>query len=73
MIEAFKGRFNFGDIVTVDCDGYRYVGVVVKIWENVRKEKFTYDVYIRSWNSIREFEENDLQRIIYDKEVEIQS
>ena len=46
--------FTFGDIVVVEDI---QIGVIVKCWANK-----TYEVYVRSYNSIREYEEGDIQR-----------
>ena len=47
-------KFTFGDIVVVEDI---QIGVVVKCWANK-----IYEVYVRSYNSIREYEEGDIQR-----------
>ena len=50
-------RFCFGDIVVVDgCN----IGVVVKCWEN--KAGYTYDVYVRMYNGIVNYREENMQR-----------
>ena len=47
-------KFCFGDIVVVDeCN----IGVVVKCWTSR-----TYEVYVRMYNEIRKYEEEDIER-----------
>lgn len=70
-------KFCFGDIVVVE--GF-YIGVICKTWIRKNKEIY-YEVYVRSFNTIKEYNENDIQRymvrhkelneeeIIYQKEV----
>ena len=52
-----KALFLFGDIVVVEN---MFIGVVLKTWEN--SKGFHYEVYVRSFNSIREYEEKDIER-----------
>lgn len=55
-------KFTFGDIVIVE-DGL--IGVIVKSWISSKNGKsFNYDVYVRSYNSIRNYEENDIERYL---------
>ena len=49
--------FLFGDIVVVDVD---QIGVVVKTWEN--SQGYFYEVYVRSYNKINEYKENEMDR-----------
>lgn len=49
--------FLFGDIVVVD---EIFLGVVVKTWEN--DTDIVYDVYVRSYNAIRQYKQNDIER-----------
>lgn len=53
-----KAKFLFGDIVVVE--GY-FIGVVVKTWQQMNG-KYRYEVYVRSYNSIVEYDENDVER-----------
>jgi hypothetical protein len=50
-------KYTFGDIVVIEKD---LLGVVVKSW--VTKPEITHEVYVRSWNSIRTYEEKDMER-----------
>ena len=47
-------KYTFGDIVVVDDV---QIGVIVKSWANK-----TYEVYVRSSGSIKEYEEDTIQR-----------
>ena len=47
-------KFCFGDIVVVDNS---LIGVVVKSWCSK-----TYDVYVRIYNSIKSYNEHEIQR-----------
>ena len=53
--------FQFGNVVVVDED---QIGVIVKSWADS-----TYDVYVRSYNSIRQYHEDDISHFIYSKEL----
>jgi hypothetical protein len=61
-----QAKFLFGDIVIVEGI---YVGVILKTWEqmhrgtaNPEREHFNYEVYVRSWNSIKEYGESQIDR-----------
>lgn len=51
-------KFLFGDIVVVD--EYQ-IGVIVKTWENT-KRGYYYEVYVRSYNCIKEYDEDQIER-----------
>lgn len=53
-----KAKFLFGDIVVVDEN---LIGVIVKTWESVKKG-FYYEVYVRYYNRIVEYDEKDIER-----------
>lgn len=63
-------KFCFGDIVVVD---ETQIGVVVKSWQSG-----IHEVYVRSYNCIREYAEKDIQRYMVrhkylnDEEIEYQ-
>ena len=59
-------RFNFGAIVVVDED---QIGVVVKCWEHTEDNTASYDVYVRSYNSIKCYFDREVKQYIYDKEL----
>lgn len=53
-----KPRFLFGDIVVVENE---LIGVVVKTWDNSSKGYY-YEIYVRSYNKIIEYNENEIDR-----------
>lgn len=53
-----KAKCLFGDIVVVEEN---LIGVVVKTWRN-EKRGFHYEVYVRSFNCIKEYDEKDVER-----------
>lgn len=54
-----KSKFLFGDIVVVD---HKYIGVVVKTWQDCHTNKFSYEIYVRMYNCIKEYNEEDIER-----------
>lgn len=53
-------KYTFGDIVVVD---EKNIGVVVKRWVN--QYKYTsYEVYVRLYNGIKTYEEDDIERYL---------
>ena len=50
-------KFCFGDIVVVDGD---QIGVVVKCWCGTKSNN--YDIYVRSYNTIKNYEEFEVER-----------
>lgn len=64
--------FGFSDVVIVEGN---LVGVVVKSWGPTMSRDpeidstYNYDVYVRSWNRVENFHENEVTRFIYDKEL----
>lgn len=55
-------RFQFSNVVVVDDN---QIGVIVKSWANE-----TYDVYVRSYNGVKEYKQNDIRHFVYDKYIE---
>lgn len=53
-----KPRFLFGDIVVVEND---LIGVVVKTWDSSSKG-YQYEVYVRSYNTINDYDESEIDR-----------
>ena len=51
--------FQFGNVVVVDGD---LIGVIVKSWADG-----THDVYVRSYNDIREYKKDDIKHFVYSK------
>lgn len=56
--------FNFGEIVIVEKN---LVGVIVKCWTSQKGDN--YDIYVRSYNAISNYSENEIHKFIYDKEL----
>lgn len=55
-------KFTFGDIVVVEKD---FIGVIVKSWLKSMKGKPAYhEVYVRSWNTIKEYTEDEIERYL---------
>ena len=53
-------EFVFGEKVVVENG---LIGVVVKAWYHVDTKKYTYEVYVRYYNSILIYEEKELEEI----------
>lgn len=53
-----RAKFLFGDIVVVEED---LIGVVVKTWEKMNGG-FYYEVYVRNYNAIIEYQEEEIDR-----------
>lgn len=53
-------KFCFGDIVVVEEN---LIGVVVKCWTNLEKNNW-YEVYVREYNNIENYDEKDIQRYL---------
>lgn len=54
-----KPKFLFGDTVVVDeCN----IGLIVKSWEGVGGNENTYDVYVRIYNGIKNYDESQIER-----------
>ena len=51
-------KFLFGDIVVVEDN---LIGVIVKSWESTRYSNY-YEVYVRNYNAIKEYNEEDIER-----------
>ncbi len=59
-----KPIFQFGNVVVVDDD---QIGVVVKTWNPEDDQGYYYEVYVRSYNGIRQFNENNIHHFVYSK------
>jgi hypothetical protein len=53
-----KPLFLFGDIVVVEDI---HIGAVVKTWQGM-SGTFNYDVYVRSYNCLKNYEEPQIER-----------
>lgn len=63
-----RALYLFGDIVVIE--NY-LIGVVVKTWED--KYGFYYEVYVRSFNAIKEYRENEVERYrVRHKELDVE-
>lgn len=51
-------KFLFGDIVVVED---YLIGVIVKSWQSSMRGNH-YEVYVRNYNAIREYDEQDIER-----------
>lgn len=55
-------KFLFGDIVVIEEN---LIGVIVKSWERMNgddKGSYYYEVYVRNFNSINEYDEDEIER-----------
>lgn len=56
-------KLTFGDIVVVDEN---LIGVITKCWVNFHTDKinkeYSYDVYVREFNCIKQYKEDEIQR-----------
>jgi hypothetical protein len=60
-------RFQFSNVVIVDGDN---VGVIVKTWGKSRNRPIHYEVYVRMYNRVMEYDENEIKHLVYDKYIE---
>lgn len=51
-------KFLFGDIVVVEDT---LIGVVVKSWQSMKRGNY-YEVYVRNYDEIKEYDETDIER-----------
>lgn len=64
--EDAPARFFFSDVVVVEgCQ----IGCIVKSWQASERRQRHYEVYVRSWNAIKEYDEDRIQRYIVSKEL----
>lgn len=61
-----KPMFIFSDLVVVD-DGQ--IGCIVKTWGASEKREIHYEVYVRNYNGIVEYNESDIVRYSISKEL----
>lgn len=57
-------KFQFANVVVVD-DGQ--IGVIVKSWADGNQ-----DVYVRSYNGVRQYLESDIRHYVYSKELSME-
>lgn len=51
-------KFVFGDIVVIQEN---LIGVVVKSWISINPKHIKYEVYVREFNCIKEYKEDEIQ------------
>ena len=62
-----KPRFQFGNVVVVHEN---QIGLIVKTWgPSLRRKWYHYEVYVRSYNSIEEFDEPEINHFVFSKEL----
>ncbi len=62
-------KFQFGNVVVVENN---LIGVIVKTWGASFKKGgrgIHYEVYVRTYNAICEYDECDISHFVYDKEI----
>ncbi len=59
-------NYQFGNIVIVDEN---LVGVIVKCWQRCDTKTNHYDIYVRSLNGIKGYEEKNIKHYIHHKEL----
>ena len=60
-------KFQFSNVVVVEEN---LVGCIVKTWGASKNKPIHYEVYVRSYNAIAEYNEEDIKHFVYDKELE---
>lgn len=59
-------KFQFSNVVVVEENK---IGVVVKTWGASAMRGIHYEVYVRSLNSIQEYDEADIKHFVFSKEL----
>ena len=59
-------KFQFSNVVVVRKN---LIGVIVKTWGASKNRGIHYEIYVRSWNRIEEFDEDEIKHLVYDKEI----
>lgn len=62
-----EAKFQFSNVVVVRKN---LIGVIVKTWGASKIRGIHYDIYVRSWNGIEEFDEDEIKHFVYDKEID---
>ena len=60
-------RFQFSNVVVVEDS---LIGCVVKTWGASKMRGIHYEVYVRSYNCIKEYDESEIKHFVYDKELD---
>lgn len=54
-----QAKYLFGDIVVID----KYlIGIILKTWKSLTTGRFNYEVYVRNFNSIKDYTESNVKR-----------
>ena len=61
-------KFQFSNVVVVEGN---LIGVIVKTWGASKNRGVYYEVYVRSFNEIVEYDEFMIKHFVYDKELEL--
>jgi len=63
-----KPKFQFGNVVVVDKN---QIGLIVKTWQNSPHQEpgFNYEVYVRPYNGIDEYQEEEINHFVYSEEL----
>ena len=67
MANNITPKFQFSNVVVVDEN---LIGCIVKTWGASKMRGVHYDVYVRSYNGIKEYDEDEIKHFVYDKELE---
>ena len=59
-------KFQFSNVVMVEGS---LVGCIVKTWGASKNRGIHYEVYVRSYNAVVEYDEADIKHLVYDKEL----
>lgn len=60
-------KFQFSNVVVVDDN---LIGCIVKTWGASTGRGIHYEVYVRSYSCIKEYDEKDIKHFVYDKVLE---
>ena len=60
-----KPRFQFGNVVVVENV---QIGVICKTWQD--KQSYHYEVYVRNFNKINDYSEENISHFVYSKILE---
>lgn len=60
-------KFQFSNVVVVEDN---LIGCIVKTWGASKMRGIHYEVYVRSYNCIKEYDESEIKHFVYDKELE---
>jgi response regulator RpfG family c-di-GMP phosphodiesterase len=58
-------KFQFGNIVVIENN---LIGCIVKTWKSSQNKNIYYEIYVREYNQIKEYNEDTIKHFVYDKE-----